>query len=211
MLENLKNRVCEASRDMARAGLVRLTWGSVSAVDREMKLVVVTPVEVGDGELRPQDQVIVDFTGRVVQGNQKPSPDVPAHLALYRRFAAIGGIAHCHSVYATIFAQARRGIEPLGNMHTDYFKGPIPLTREPRGEGHPDADAPEIGDVLVECLDERDVFAVPGALVPHDGPFAWGRSPREAVRHAKALEAVAETALGTFLLGGAGSLPVTSR
>ena len=155
--------------------------------------------------------MIVDFTGRVVQGNQRPSTDVKAHLALYRRFAPIGSVVHCHSVYATIFAQARRGIEPLGNMHTDYFAGPIPLTREPGSSGRHHADAGGIGDVLVEGLAERDPMAVPGALVPGDGPFAWGRTPREAVRHAKALEAVAETALGTFLLGGTDTLRVTSR
>lgn len=211
VLDNLKNRVCEASREMARAGLVRLTWGSVSAIDREMKLVVVTPVNVGDGELRPQDQVIVDFAGRVVQGNQQPSPDVPAHLALYRRFAPIGGIAHCHSVFATIFAQARRGIEPLGAMHTDFFAGAIPITRDPRTGGQVQAEAAGIGEVLAKCLDDSDVFAVPGALVPGDGPFAWGRTAWEAVRYAKALEAVAETALGTFLLGGGGAPAVSPR
>jgi L-ribulose-5-phosphate 4-epimerase len=217
VLEELRNQVCEANRELARSGLVRLTWGDVSAIDRELGLVVISPARPNYGELRPEDHVVVDLRGRVVQGGHEPSPDTRGHVALYRKWRTVGGIAHTHSVYATMFAQARRTIPALGTMHSDYFHGEIRITRELRAleakENYSDAAAMAILERA-----EDDPLRTPGILVSGDGPFAWGKSPMEAVMNAKALEAVAEIAFGTLFLragkaafGRQGNDDVTSR
>ena len=129
MLEELKRRVCAANRDLVKTGLVTLTWGNVSGIDRQKGLVVIKPSGVPYDELQPECMVVVDLEGRVVEGDLKPSSDTPTHLVLYRAFEAIGGVVHTHSRHATMFAQARREIPCLGTTHADHFHGPVPVTR----------------------------------------------------------------------------------
>ncbi len=200
MLETLVQRVCAANRELVTTGLVTLTWGNVSGIDRQRGLIAIKPSGVPYAELRPEQIVVVDLDGLVVEGKLKPSSDTPTHLALYRAFPNIGGIVHTHSRHATIFAQARREIPCLGTTHADHFHGPVPVTRAllPR-EVEEDYEACT-GKVIVERFAELDADAVPAVLVAGHGPFAWGGSVEKALENAVALEAVAAMALATWSL-----------
>ena len=128
MLENLKQSVFEANIDLVRHGLVVLTWGNVSAIDRETNLVVIKPSGVSYDTMTVDDMVVVDLDGNVVDGNLRPSSDTPTHLALYRAFEGIGAVVHTHSTYATAWAQACRPIPSLGTTHADTFHHDVPCT-----------------------------------------------------------------------------------
>ena len=199
MLEDLRQKVSSANHVLLRSGLVKLTWGSISAIDRRLGLVVITPHGGGPVPPEPSQLLILDMRGRVSQGSLPPCSDALAHIELYKHFTEIGGVVHAHSAYATMFAQAGRELPVYGSMHTDYFADPIPLTVRPvaRANG---SDALSVGASIVSRVSRDRVLQTPGILVQGDGPFAWGRDPLEAVQHAKALEAIAETAFGTAVL-----------
>jgi len=200
MLEELKEQVCQANRDLVRYGLVTLTWGNVSGLDRERRLAVIKPSGVAYDKVQPADMVVVDLEGQVVEGKLRPSSDTPTHVLLYRHFAGIGGITHTHSRYATMFAQARREIPCLGTTHADHFNGPVPVARpltEPEVAGDYEANT---GRVIVERFRGIDPAAMPAVLVAGHGPFTWGKDAGDSVHNAVALEAVAEMALGTLQL-----------
>ena len=200
MLETLKQHVYEANLDLARHGLVILTWGNVSGLYRESGLVVIKPSGVSYERMRAEDMVVVDLQGRGVEGDLRPSSDTPTHLALYRAFPHIGGITHTHSTYATMFAQAQKEIPCLGTTHADHFYGPVPVTRTlTREEVEGDYEA-ETGQVIVERFAKLDAKAVPAVLVANHGPFAWGGDAGASVKNAVALEEVAKIALGVFVL-----------
>lgn len=200
MLESLKEAVCVANRELVRCGLVILTWGNTSGIDRELGLVVIKPSGVAYDVLEPSDMSVVDLDGKVVEGKLRPSSDTPTHVLLYRSFSRIGGITHTHSRHATMFAQARREIPCLGTTHADHFHGAVPLTR-PLSEAEVKGDyEANTGKVIVERFAALDPVAVPAVLVAGHGPFTWGRDAGDSVHNAVALEAVAEMALGTRLL-----------
>lgn len=200
MLEELKQAVCTANCDLAKSGLITLTWGNASGIDRQRGLVVIKPSGVPYAELHPADMVIVDLDGRTVEGKLRPSSDTPTHVVLYRAFDQVGGIVHTHSRYATIFAQARREVPCLGTTHADHFHGPVPVTRPLT-----DCEVAEnyedwTGQVIVERFAELDPIAMPAVLVAGHAPFTWGRSIATALDNAIALEAVAEMVLGTWTI-----------
>jgi len=199
----LRDAVWEANQAIVRAGLVTLSFGNASGVDRDRGIMVIKPSGVPYGELSPDDMVIVDLDGGGVRdGGLRPSSDTPTHLLLYRRCPGIGGIVHTHSVAATSWAQTRRPIPPFGTTHADHFHGTIPVTRE-LTEAELGADYEEVtGTVILEALDTRglDPLEMPGVLVASHGPFAWGPDPASAVANAIALEAVAEMARRTLEL-----------
>ena len=198
MLEDLKRAVWEANLDLPRYGLVTFTWGNASGIDRERGLVVIKPSGVPYEKLRPEDMVVTDLEGRVVEGRYKPSSDTPTHLVLYKAFPGIGGIVHTHSPWATAWAQAARGIPALGTTHGDYFYGEIPCTR-PMTEAEIKGDYErETGNVIVETFRGRDPLAIPGVLVRSHAPFAWGKDVHEAVHNAVVLEEVAKIAARTL-------------
>ena len=210
MLKKLKTAVCEANLELVRRGVVIYTWGNVSAVDRERGLMVIKPSGVEYDQMRPEDMVVVDLaTGETVEGRWKPSSDTKTHLALYRAFPAIGGVAHTHSVSAVAFAQAGRDVPALGTTHADYFYGPVPCTRELTAEETAGDYEANTGLVIAECFTQRgiDPAAVPGVLVRSHGPFAWGADASRAVYHAVVLETVADMALKTLALDPAAAMP----
>jgi L-ribulose-5-phosphate 4-epimerase len=200
-LPELREKVLRANQALVRAGLVTLSFGNASGVDREAGVLVIKPSGVPYDELRLEDMVVVSLAdGRVVEGELKPSSDTPTHLILYARFPEIGGVVHTHSTAATAWAQAGRQIPPLGTTHADHFHGPVPVTRQmTRTEVAGEYEA-ETGAVIVEALERLGLSAaeMPAALVASHGPFTWGRDPQVAVDNAIALETVAAMATQTL-------------
>lgn len=192
MLEELKQAVWEANLQLPKHNLVTFTWGNVSGVDRAKGLMVIKPSGVEYDALRPEDMVVVDLeTGKTVEGDLNPSSDTDTHLVLYRAFPNIGGVVHTHSRWATIFAQAGRGIPALGTTHGDYFYGEIPCTRRMTQEEISGRYELETGNVIVERFQVLDPDSIPAVLVHSHGPFCWGKDPKEAVHNAVVLEEVA--------------------
>lgn len=200
MLQSLKEEVFEANMRLPQYGLVVFTWGNVSGIDRDKGIFCIKPSGVPYESMTAEDMVLVDMEGERVEKGKKPSSDTPTHLALYRAFAAIGGIVHTHSRWATIFAQAQRAIPPLGTTHADYFYGEIPCTRRLTQAEIDGAYEAETGTVIVEALQGRDPIALPGALVAGHGPFTWGTDAANAVYNAVVLEEVAMMAWHTQAL-----------
>jgi L-ribulose-5-phosphate 4-epimerase len=197
VLNELRADVCKANLDLVAHGLVTLTWGNVSAIDRERGFVAIKPSGVPYDVMRPEHIVLVDLDGRVAEGALRPSSDTPTHLLLYRHFAAVGGITHTHSLHATMFAQARAEIPCFGTTHADHFDGPVPVTRPLTAEEVDEAYEANTGRVIVERFRDLDPIAMPAVLVAGHAPFAWGRNAAESVKNAVALEAVAQLAIGT--------------
>ncbi|WP_446663311.1 L-ribulose-5-phosphate 4-epimerase [Geobacillus sp. CCR] len=200
MLEKLKQAVLEANLQLPQYRLVTFTWGNVSGIDRERGLVVIKPSGVAYDKLTIDDMVVVDLNGNVVEGGLKPSSDTPTHLWLYKQFPEIGGIVHTHSTWATVWAQAGKGIPALGTTHADYFYGEIPCTRPMTNEEIQGAYELETGKVITETFRFLDPLQMPGVLVHGHGPFAWGKDPANAVHNAVVLEEVAKMAARTYML-----------
>ena len=202
MLEDLKERVCAANLSLVRQGLVVLTWGNASAIDRERGLVVIKPSGVSYDTMKPEDMVVVDMEGRVAEGRFRPSSDTPTHLALYKAFKSVGGVVHTHSIHATAWAQAARPIPNLGTTHADVFHTDVPVTDEIPDGRIREAYEESTGISIIETFRRLgiDPDETPAALAVHHGPFAWGRTVEKAVEHAVTLEAVAEMAERTWAL-----------
>ena len=201
MLNQLKKDVFDANMDLKAKGVVIYTWGNVSGIDREKGLIVIKPSGVDYDTMKADDMVVVDLkSGDVVEGHYKPSSDTPTHLALYRQYQEIGGIVHTHSTVAVAFAQAGMPIKAFGTTHADYFYGDVPCTRNLTKEDIECDYERNTGNVIIETIGENDPMAIPGILVKSHGPFAWGKTPAEAVYHAVVLEKVAEMALATLTI-----------
>jgi L-ribulose-5-phosphate 4-epimerase len=200
MLEELREQVCRANRALAGLGLVKLTFGNASGIDRERRHVVIKPSGVRYGELQPQHMVVVDMSGAVVEGEMRPSTDTPTHLLLYQHFESIGGITHVHSKFATMFAQARSEIPCLGTTHADHFHGAVPVTRPLTEAEVAQGYEANTARVIVERFERLDPSTMPGVLVAGHGPFTWGVDADASVENALALEIVAELAFGTRVI-----------
>ncbi|MDR0833170.1 MAG: L-ribulose-5-phosphate 4-epimerase [Candidatus Symbiothrix sp.] len=194
MLEVLKQTVYQANIDLVKHGLVIFTWGNVSAIDRETGLVVIKPSGVSYEDMKPEDMVVLDLDGKIVEGKLKPSSDTATHLVLYQAFPNIGGIVHTHSTYATSWAQAGCDIPNIGTTHADYFKDAIPCTRTMTQAEVEGAYELETGKVIVERFSDLNADYTPGVLVNNHGPFAWGRDAHDAVHNAVVMEQVAKMA-----------------
>lgn len=199
MLKKLKHAVYEANMELPHRGLVTYTWGNVSGIDRERGLVVIKPSGVSYDELTPDDLVVLDLDGKVVDGKLNPSSDAKTHLELYKAFPEIGGIVHTHSPYAVGWAQAGRDIPAYGTTHADYFYGPVPCCRSLTEQEVEEDYERNTGLVIVETFRQRelDPVHVPGAICRNHGPFTWGKDAAQAVYHAVVLEEVAKMAVYT--------------
>lgn len=202
-LPGLREEVLRANLALVRDGLVTLSFGNASGVDRAAGVFVIKPSGVPYAELLPEHLVVVSLEdGRVVEGELRPSSDTPTHMRLYQRFGEIGGIVHTHSTAAASWAQAGRPIPPFGTTHADHFFGPVPVTRQmTKAEVEGEYEA-ETGNVIIETLERLGLGALemPAVLVASHGPFAWGRDATRAAENATALEAVAAMAAGTLAL-----------
>jgi L-ribulose-5-phosphate 4-epimerase len=193
-MQQLKQQVYDANRDLPRYGLVTFTWGNVSAIDRVRGRMVIKPSGVAYDVMQPEDMVVVDLEGNVIEGKWNPSSDTATHLALYRRYPTLGGVVHTHSTHATAWAQAGLAIPALGTTHADYFFGDIPCTRpltEAEVQGEYELNT---GKVIIETIGECEPLHTPGIVVWQHGPFAWGKNAHEAVHNAVVLEEVAKMA-----------------
>lgn len=200
MLEKLKEEVLQANLDLVKQGLVIYTWGNVSGIDREKGLVVIKPSGVSYDTMTADDMVVVDLDGNVVESGLVPSSDTPTHLALYKAFPEIGGVVHTHSTFATAWAQTGRDIPALGTTHADYFHGAIPCTGDMTDEQINGEYEAETGAVIIERFNGLNPAHTPAVLVKNHGPFAWGKTPAEAVYHSKVLEEVAKMAFISLTL-----------
>jgi len=199
MFEELRRRVLDANLLLPKYGLVTLTWGNVSEIDREKGAAAIKPSGVSYDTLRLEDIVVVSLSGEPLSGALRPSSDLATHLVLYRRFPAICGIVHTHSRYAAAFAQAERSIPCYGTTHADYFYGEVPCTRQLTPEELSRDYEQNTGVVIADMFLVRgiDPMAVPAAIVSKHGPFAWGRNASDAVENALVLEEVARMAFLT--------------
>lgn len=195
MLNELKEKVLEANLSLVRYGLVTLTWGNVSGIDRKHSLIVIKPSGVEYEEMTVDDMVAVDMDGKVVDGKCMPSSDTATHIQLYKVFKEIGGITHSHSEYATVFSQAGVEIPCFGTTHADHFDGSVPVTRFlTEDEVNEDYEL-NTGNVIVERFKNLDPAAMPGVLVRGHGPFTWGNDSDDSVKNSLILERIAKMAL----------------
>ena len=202
MLEQLKLEVYEANMELPRRGLITYTWGNASGRDRETGYFVIKPSGVEYDALKPEDMVVVDLDGNVVEGHYRPSSDTPTHVELYKKYPQIGGVVHTHSPEATAWAQAGRSIPLYGTTHADYFYGPIPCARSlTRAEIEGEYER-NTGLVIIETFEEGgiDPTYTPGVLCCNHGPFTWGKDAAQAVYHAVVLEEVARMATRTEMI-----------
>jgi len=197
-LKKLREEVLEANLELVRRGLVLYTFGNASGISREQGLVVIKPSGVPYETMKPEDLVVVDMDGKIVEGSLRPSSDLPTHLALYKAFPTIGGVAHTHSRAATSWAQARREIPCFGTTHADYFHGAIPVTKSMKPAEIREDYELNTGLAIVRCIGKRDPLHTPGVLVAGHAPFCWGSTPAEAAHNAVIVEEIAAMALQTL-------------
>ena len=194
LLPHLREEVLEANLELVRRGLVLYTFGNASGVSREEGLVVIKPSGVPYDKMKPEQLIVTDLAGKIVEGTLRPSSDLPTHLVLYQAFPRIGGVAHTHSEYATAWAQARKSIPCLGTTHCDYFHGPVPVTDPMTDDEIASAYEENTGRVITRLFKNIDPSTVPAVLVANHAPFTWGATPAEASQNAVILEAVAKLA-----------------
>ncbi len=202
LLESLRKEVLEANLELVRRGLVLYTFGNVSGIDRDRGLVAIKPSGVPYEEMTCEHIVISDLQGKIVDGDLRPSSDLPTHLELYKAFSNIGGVAHTHSEYATSWAQAETPIPCLGTTHADYFHGPVPVT-QPLSASQIQGDYElETGVAICRVFQKLDPDAIPAVLVAGHAPFCWGKNAAEAAHNAVILEYIARMASHTLLING---------
>ena len=196
MLEQLKKEVYEANMELPKRGLVTYTWGNVSGIDRESGLFVIKPSGVDYEKLSPEDMVVLDLDGNVVEGKYRPSSDTATHIELYKKYPEIGGVVHTHSAWATSWAQAAREIPCYGTTHADYFYGNIPCARNLTKEEIDAGYEKNTGVVIIETFENAGInpMYTPGVLCANHGPFTWGKDAHEAVHNSVVLEEVAKMA-----------------
>ena len=200
MLEAIKERVYEANIRLKKEGLITLTWGNVSQIDRESGMVVIKPSGISYDIMTPDDMVVVDMDGNIVEGQWNPSSDLPTHLEIYRAFSEVGGVTHTHSRWATIFSQAGVTLPMLGTTHADAFYGDVPITRrmtEPEINSEYEKNT---GIVIAETFQNINPMDIPSVLVNSHGPFSWGINAKKSVECAVTLEEVAMMAWNTMML-----------
>ncbi len=199
-IRSLREEVLEANLELVHRGLVLYTFGNASGISRSEGLVVIKPSGVPYEKMKPEHLVVTDLEGRSMEGDLRPSSDLPTHLVLYKAFPGIGGVVHTHSEYATAWAQARREIPCFGTTHADYFHGPVPVTEVMPDEEISGEYERNTGDAIVRRFSGLNPQAIPGVLVANHGPFTWGVNPGSAAHTAVVLESLARMAYLTVTL-----------
>lgn len=202
IVREMKKRVFEANLLLPKVGLVKLTWGNVSEINREIGAIVIKPSGVPYAEMKVEDMVVTNLEGDVVEGTMKPSSDLATHVELYKAFSKIQSVVHTHSKNAVMWAQAGRAIPAYGTTHADTFYGEVPCTRQLTNEEVEKAYEKETGKVIIETFTENklDSLATPGVLVYGHGPFTWGETPQKAVENSIVLDEIADMASMTEVI-----------
>ena len=204
-LQQLREEVLEANLELVRRGLVLYTFGNASGILRDERLIVIKPSGVPYETMKPEHLVLTDLDGNVLEGDLRPSSDLPTHVALYRAFPEIGGVVHTHSEYATAWAQARREIPCFGTTHADYFHGPVPVT-EPMPANEIEGEYEKnTGSAIIRRFHGLDPNAIPAVLVVNHGPFTWGKNVSAAAHNAVVLESIARMAFFTVTINSEAS------
>lgn len=202
MLEELKQEVLQANLMLENEGLVRLTWGNVSGIDRDKALFVIKPSGIPYAKLEAEHMVVVDLEGNVAEGELNPSSDTPTHRILYQQFTEIGGITHTHSVYATMFSQAGVPLPCQGTTHADHFFGEVPVVRELTPIEVDEDYETNTGHAIVEHFRKNQInpMEMPACFQKFHAPFTWGKNAIDSVKNSVALEVCAQMGLGTWQL-----------
>lgn len=200
---DLRERAWAANQEIPKRGLAIYTFGNASALDAARGVVAIKPSGVAYEKLTPEDLVIVDLTGKVVEGTLRPSSDTATHLVLYRAWPSIGGVVHTHSSYATGWAQARLAIPIYGTTHADHLAEDVPCTPVMSDEAVERDYEIETGTQILNCFGARDPLQTPMVLVAGHGVFTWGETPEKAVYNAAVLEELARMAFITKTLAPA--------
>lgn len=208
-LKALREEVLEANLELVRRGLVLYTFGNASGILREAGRVVIKPSGVPYEKMKAEHLVVTDLEGKIVDGDLRPSSDLPTHIVLYKNFPHIGGVVHTHSEYATAWAQARREIPCFGTTHADYFHGPVPVTDPMPAEDIAGEYEWNTGTAILRAFRGKSPEALPGVLVANHGPFAWGKNVTAAAHNAVVLESLARMAMFTVALNPAAQ-PISS-
>ena len=197
MLDELREEICEANHSLTDSGLVKLTWGNVSGIDRDKAIFGIKPSGIDYNALKPIDIVLVDLDGKVVDGNLNPSSDTKTHLELYKAWPEIGGITHTHSSSATSLAQLGKELPCYGTTHADHFYGTVPICRALNPQEVDEDYEKNTGLVIVEHFtgEEIDPVQIPGVLQLHHAPFTWGKNASKSLENSIALEVCASMAL----------------
>jgi L-ribulose-5-phosphate 4-epimerase len=204
----LRERAWAANQEIPRRGLAIYTFGNVSALDAERGVIAIKPSGVEYERLAVDDIVVLDLTGKVVEGTLRPSSDTKTHLVLYRAWKGVGGVVHTHSSYATGWAQARLPIPIYGTTHADHLAEDVPCTSVMSDEAVERDYEVETGNQIVASFAKRDPLKTPMVLVGGHGAFAWGETPEKAIYNAVVLEELARMAFVTRTLdAGAARLP----
>ena len=196
MLENLRQEVWEANVSLPKNHLVTMHSGNASGRDPETGLVCIKPSGIDYDRLKPEDLVIIDTEGKIVEGKLNPSVDTSIHLFLYKEKPEWGGIIHTHSNYATSFAALGKSIPAYLSAIADEFGEEIPCTRYA-----PNTDN-EIGQAILEKVNSS-----PAILLKNHGVFTFGKRPKDALKAAIMVEDVAKTVHLALLLGNPDILP----
>ena len=205
LLETLREEVLDANLELVRRGLVLYTFGNASGISRKDGLVAIKPSGVPYEDLAPEHMVITKLDGQIVEGELRPSSDLPTHLEIYKHFPHAGGVAHTHSEFATAWAQAGMPIPCFGTTHADYFHGEVPVTPPLTPDEIAIDYEKNTGVVICRLFRQLDPDAVPAVLVAGHGPFCWGSTAAAAAHHAVILESVARMAYYTRTLAGEAS------
>ncbi|BDF59356.1 L-ribulose-5-phosphate 4-epimerase [Christensenellaceae bacterium] len=200
MLEGIKIEVYKANIELEKYGLVMLRWGNISAMDDHTGYIVIKPSRIPYSKIKPDDMIVCDLEGKIIEGSHTPSSDLFTHLEIYKAFKDVRSVAHTHSKWATVFSQAGKSIPNLGTTHTDYFKYDIPVTRTMKPEEIAKDYEKNTGKVIVDAFTLKDPMTTPAVLVKNHGPFVWGKDIPQTVDNAAALEYVAEMAFYTMRL-----------
>ena len=197
--EGIQQAAYDANMQLPALGLVLFTFGNVSAADRNLGVFAIKPSGVPYENLSPDKMVIVDFDGKTVQGDLRPSSDTQTHAVLYKHWVNIGGIVHTHSTYATAWAQSQRCIPIFGTTHADHNTVDIPCAPPMKDEMTQGNYEYETGFQIINELKERGLSyeEIEMILVGNHAPFTWGKTPEKAVYNSAVLEAVAKMALLT--------------
>ena len=197
--EHIQQEAYQANMKLPQLGLVLFTFGNVSAADHDLGVFAIKPSGVPYEDLTPGKMVIVDFDGKTIQGDFRPSSDTLTHAVLYKHWPAIGGIVHTHSTYGTAWAQSQCDIPIFGTTHADYNTVDIPCA-PPMSDEMIEGDYEyQTGFQILNCFADRglDYKEVEMVLVGNHAPFTWGKNADKAVQNSAVLELIAKMALIT--------------